>query len=283
MRSKCLGYTVVLLTAITLSALAQPALAQAEGPSDTAFLSPYWKYAVSRWEPIVLRYAEQRQLDPDLVAAVIWKESRGRSTARGPAGAVGLMMVMPFPWRPSSKELQNPWTNLSWGARALAQTIRDGNGDLYYSLAAYNGSWEKVERDSTRRYAASVLDYYSRAVAVRHGLPVDGDWVAIFAVEGSPRSSTITVLGPRRSLARYTPRPWLQADIPTVPQGVPPHSTAITFVDAYGGECRVNVWLTAPDGSPLVPPAPQAAASVRKPLSAERSRGMQACEYLVCP
>jgi hypothetical protein len=167
------------------------------------------------------------------------------------------MMVMPFPWRTSAEELQNPWTNLFYGARTLATVIHDGGGDLYYALAAYNGSWEKIHQDSTRRYATSVLDHYTRAVAVRHGLPADGEWVAILAVEGTPGPQTITVIGPRRPLTRYTKRPWVQADIPTVPAGVPPHATVITFVDDRGVECRVNVWLVREDGSPLaLPPVP---------------------------
>jgi hypothetical protein len=241
---------VVLCVAVTAFVFSYPALAQSTSPPKESALSPYWPLAVSRWESLILQYAQARRLDPDLIAAVIWKESLGRANARSVVGAVGLMGLMPFPWRPSPEQLQDPETNLFWGARALAHTIRDGNGDLYYSLAAYNGGWEQIHLRVTRRYAAETLDCYTRAVAVRHGLPEDGDWIAIIAVEGTPGPETITVLGPRRPLARYTERP-SQADIPRVPAGVPPHATAITFVDARGVECRVHVWLVAGDGSPL--------------------------------
>jgi hypothetical protein len=210
---------------------------------------------------MILKYAEERSLDPDLVAAVIWKESRGIATARGPVGAVGLMGLMPFDWRPSAKELENPWTNLSWGARALAHTIRDGKGDVYYALAAYNGGWNQIHLRVTRRYATEVLGDYSRAVAMRYGLPEDGNWIAILAVEGMPGQNTITALGPQRPLARYTERPWIQADIPTVPVGVPPHSTVITFVDERGVEGSVYIWLVAEDGSPLMPSETSAVSS----------------------
>ena len=278
-----LKLAVVLLTATTLLTAPCPALAQDGSPPDSPALSPYWVGAVSRWEPIIVHYAQQRGLDPNLVAAVIWKESRGRPTSRGPAGAVGLMMVMPFAWRPSPEELENPWTNLFWGARALAHTIRDGNGDLYYALAAYNGSWEKVERESTRRYAASVLDSYSRAIAVQHGLPADGDWIAIFAVEGMPRSSTITVLGPQRPLARYTERPCLLAGIPTVPEGVPPQATAITFLNEQGEECQVSMWLVTEDGSPFLPSTSQIPFPFYGPLVTTAAPGMQAGSFPIYP
>jgi len=246
---------VALLATITIHASPHLALAQSESPPDTPDLSPYWSPAVQRWEPIVLQYAQKRKLDPDLIASVIWKESLGRAMSRGPVGAVGLMGLMPFEWRPSVEELQNPWTNVAWGARALAHTIRDGEGDLFYSLAAYNGGWGQIHLRVTRRYAFDVMGDYARAIAVRHGLPADGDWVALFAVEGTPEPNTITVIGPQRSLARYTERPWVQAGIPTVPVDVPPHATAITFENGQGAECQVKVWLVTEDGIPLAPPS----------------------------
>nr|HID13816.1 hypothetical protein [Anaerolineae bacterium] len=269
-----LTLAVVLLTTITVLAFPHLALAQSGSPSGESALSPYWGPAISRWEPIIRQEAERRNLDPDLIAAVIWKESMGRPREHGPAGAVGLMMVMPFSWRPSPEELENPWTNVFWGARALATVIRDGGGDLYYALAAYNGSWEQVHLRVTRRYAATVLDYYARAVAVRYGLPANGEWIAIFAIEGAPGPKTITVIGPQRPLARYTERPWIQADIPTVPVGVPPHATAITFIDERGVECRVNVWLATEDGSPLVSLTIQTTSHAH-PLAAEMMRDVE--------
>jgi hypothetical protein len=204
---------------------------------------------VSRWERIVVRYAEERQIDPDLVASVIWKESRGISTVKGPTGSVGLMCIKPFPWRPSAKELENPWTNVAAGTKTLAQVIRDGNGDVYYALAAYNGGWDQIHLRVTRRYATDVLDNYVRAVAVEHGLPADGDWIAIISVEGSPEHKTVTVLGPDRPLGRYTERPWSQADVPSVPEGSPSHATLIAFTDERGQEVGVKLWLVAWDDS----------------------------------
>lgn len=255
--------TVVLLTTIALLASPYPALAQSQGPPDAPGVSAYWSPDVQRWESLIVEHAQNRGLDPDLVAAVIWKESLGRAQSRGPVGAVGLMGLMPFDWRPSAEELEQPWTNLFWGTRALAHTIRDGEGDLFYSLAAYNGGWEQIHLRVTRRYAADVLGNYARAVAVRHGLPVDGDWVAIFAVEGTPDPHTLTVISPNRPPARYTERPWDQSDIPTVPLDVPPHATVITFQTKQGVPCRVDMWLVTDGGASLAPPAEQSTSSSR--------------------
>jgi hypothetical protein len=161
------------------------------------------------------------------------------------------MGVMPFPWRPSAEELADPWTNVHWGSRALAQTIGDGMGDLYYSLAAYNGSWEKAGQKNTRGYAAAVLDLYARAVAVANGLPEDGDWLALLAVEGVPGPGTLTVFGPQRELTRYTDRP-LDAQFPSIPPDTPPHATVIVFTNGRNQECRVNLWLVSAQGHSLM-------------------------------
>ena len=266
---------ITLLAVIIIFAFPCPALAQSGSPPNAHGLSPYWNPDVSRWESSILPYANERNLDPDLIAAVIWKESLGRAWERGPVGAVGLMGVMPFDWRPSAEELENPWTNVAWGGRALAHTIRDGQGDLYYALAAYNGGWEQIHLGVTRRYAADVLNHYTRAVAMRYELPSDGNWIAIIAAEGAPSPNTITVIGPQRPLARYTERPWVQANIPTVPNGVPPHATAITFVDQRGTGYWVNVWLVAEDGSPLEIEIPSTEQSLSLPSPADHGQSGQ--------
>lgn len=240
----------VLLAALVALSAPSIALAGTEGPSDSSRLSTFWGPAVRQWEPILVHYAERWRLDPNFVAAVVWKESLGRPATRSPAGAVGLMGVMPFPWRPSAAELEDPWTNVHWGSRALAQTIGDGRGDVFYSLAAYNGSWEKAGQGNTRRYAAAVLDLYTRSVAVQNGLSPDGDWIALLDVADASGPDTLTVLGPRRALTRYTSRP-LEAGIPAVPAGAAPHATVIVFANGRDEECQVNLWLLAPDGAPL--------------------------------
>jgi len=241
--------TVTTLAVILILLFSHPTYAQNGTPP--AGLSPYWKPAVTRWGEIIIQYAWERKLDPDLVAAVIWKESLGNATAVGPDGATGLMGIMPFDWRPEAEELLSPWTNILCGTRTLAQIIRDGKGDLFYALAAYNGGWERTHSRTTRNYAADVMLHYARSVAMRHALPTEADWIAIFGVEGACRLNTVTVVGPYRPFARYTERPWLRAHLPAMPTGVLPHAVAFSFPDEQGDECRVGVWLLTEEGTPL--------------------------------
>ncbi len=222
-------------------------------PAPPSHLSPYWPETVRRWEPVILEEAQRRGLDPDLIAAVIWKESHGWPSRRGPAGAVGLMMVMPketgFAWRPTAEELMVPSTNVFWGARALSIIIQQSEGDLFNALAAYNGGWDQVHLRVTRRYAEDVLLEYARAVAARNGLPPNGYWVATIAALNSPQ--VLTVLGPQRPLSRYSRRPVMAVIPDATIEGAP---TAVAFwpPDGIAPGARVGIWISV-DGRVVRP------------------------------
>lgn len=220
-----------------------------------------------QWEPIILEYAQQRGLDPDLVAAVIWKESLGRSDVRGPAGAVGLMMIMPreagFSWRPTAEALEDPWRNVFWGARVLSTVIRQSHGDLYNALAAYNGGWEQIHLRGPRHFAEDVLGFYIRAVAVRCGLSPEGHWVATVAAMDKGGRDVLTVFGPQRSLARYSDRP-VVAYIPDATTAGPPTAVAFSPPDGKDLDSRVGLWILM-DGM-VVRPTGDQATSNSKPL-----------------
>jgi soluble lytic murein transglycosylase-like protein len=102
---------------------------------------------VRRWEPLILKYAAQYQIDPDLVAAVMTVESSGNPNAVSYAGAVGLMQVMPydpyrFPNRPAAAKLYDPDFNVAWGLRILADELEWARGDVFKALMAYyDGRW----------------------------------------------------------------------------------------------------------------------------------------------
>jgi len=82
------------------------------------------------------------QLPPDLVLALIEVESRFDPWAVSPAGAVGLMQVMPF-W-PRQLGVQNQLVrvapNIRMGCEILRYYLRAENHDWTRALARYNGS-----------------------------------------------------------------------------------------------------------------------------------------------
>ena len=81
-------------------------------------------------------------LPPDLVMALIEVESRFDSWAVSPAGAVGLMQVMPF-W-PRQLGVQNQLVrvapNIRMGCEILRYYLRAERHDWVRALARYNGS-----------------------------------------------------------------------------------------------------------------------------------------------
>jgi soluble lytic murein transglycosylase-like protein len=94
----------------------------------------YCDMLIQQWQVPLWEVCIEHQVLPDLVAAMIYLESRGDPNVISPAGAVGLMQVMPsdtgvprydkwFKDRPTTAELLNPQTNLEWGVRVLHQGL----------------------------------------------------------------------------------------------------------------------------------------------------------------
>jgi soluble lytic murein transglycosylase-like protein len=99
------------------------------------------------------------QLPPDLVLALIEVESRFDRWAVSPAGAVGLMQVMPF-W-PRQLGVQNQLVqvaaNIRMGCEILRYYLRAENRNWPRALARYNGS---IGRNT---YPALVMQRWQRA------------------------------------------------------------------------------------------------------------------------
>lgn len=106
---------------------------------------------VLRWCELISHYARQRDLPPELVAALILQESGGNPTAYSSSGAVGLMQVMPrdglaagflcasgpcFRDRPPKHKLLDPEFNIKYGTRMLARLVKT-HGDAREALKAY--------------------------------------------------------------------------------------------------------------------------------------------------
>lgn len=123
---------------------------------------------IYQWCELITRYAVRVNLEPELVAALIWTESSGNAQAYSHSGAVGLMQVMPrdglaasfqcpngpcFADRPTIEELKNPEFNLSYGTKMLA-TLINKYGDVREALHAYGPSSVGYS------YADQVLEIY---------------------------------------------------------------------------------------------------------------------------
>jgi soluble lytic murein transglycosylase len=94
-------------------------------------------------------------LDPYILAALIRQESGFVTSARSPAGALGLMQLMPTTARTldrvSKRELLDGRTNVRLGVKFFKQLVNRFGGKVDHALAAYNAGPERVD-DWKRRY-----------------------------------------------------------------------------------------------------------------------------------
>ena len=108
-------------------------------PFDDAMLE-----RIAAVQPIVDAAAAAHGVDPNLINAVIWVESKFDRRARGPAGAQGLMQLMPKTAAGLAKQLgrkRNSWDpdfNIHAGTLLLSHLLRRFDGDLSLALAGYN-------------------------------------------------------------------------------------------------------------------------------------------------
>jgi soluble lytic murein transglycosylase len=121
---------------------------------------------------VIVRESRRHGLDPLMVAAVIEIESRFDPLAVSPAGAYGLMQLMPltarelFPGKERLKaaHLFDPVLNVELGTAYMAQLFRRFDGDLPRALIAYNAG-PSVARGVVRGSASHRrLQAYPRAV-----------------------------------------------------------------------------------------------------------------------
>ncbi len=120
--------------------------------------SPFWGKLLNPFDyrEEILYYANRYDLDPYLVAAVIYVESKFNPEAVSPKGARGLMQLMPDTagWAASQIGIDDydddmlfePNYNIHFGTWYLATLLRQFDDNMAVALAAYNGGRTRVER-----------------------------------------------------------------------------------------------------------------------------------------
>ena len=115
------------------------------------------------FEAAGLRYG----LSSDLLKAVAKAESGFRPDATSPAGAMGIMQLMPG----TAKSLgitdpYDPEQSIMGGAKYLREMLDRFGGDVHFALAAYNAGPENVAKyggippfDETQNYIKTIFEY----------------------------------------------------------------------------------------------------------------------------
>lgn len=128
----------------------------------------------SRYDAIIERYADEYDVDPVLVRAVIQVESNFNPRCVSNKGARGLMQLMPgTAKRFGVTEVHNPEQNLRGGIRYLSVLLKLFNDDLSRALAAYNAGEGAVQRYGGIPPYEETSTYVKRALTVYYGRPYD--------------------------------------------------------------------------------------------------------------
>lgn len=145
-----------------------------------------------RYDRHIQAAADRYNLDPALIKAVIWQESKFKPWVRGRAGEIGLMQireVAAFEWADHEKipnfvheQIIDPRTNILCGSFYLSKVMKRytaTDNPIPYALADYNAGrshvlrWNKgaaktnsqaflaqMDFPGTRKYAENVMKQY---------------------------------------------------------------------------------------------------------------------------
>lgn len=133
-------------------------------PSDTSL------DRFTRYDTAIYQAATLYQIPVELVRAVIKVESDYDPRAVSPAGARGLMQMIPATAeRMQVRDIFDPRENIFGGVRYLRVLANMFNGDLQLTIAGYNAGEGAVVRhggippyEETQQYVTKVLAYYHR-------------------------------------------------------------------------------------------------------------------------
>ncbi|MCD6184878.1 MAG: lytic transglycosylase domain-containing protein [Deltaproteobacteria bacterium] len=120
------------------------------------------------FDMLIFQAANQYQVEPALIKAIIMAESGYNPKALSKKGAQGLMQLMPrtAKWLGVADSF-NPEHNINGGVKYFKQLLVRFNGDVELALAAYNAGSRYVRQyngvppfKATKFYIAKVFKYY---------------------------------------------------------------------------------------------------------------------------
>lgn len=196
-------------------------------------------------QAIVEQAAHEHGVDPVLINAVIWVESRFDPNAKSPAGARGLMQLMPATAAYLAKRMgersphaYDPMFNVRAGSMYLAEMIGKF-GDEQQAVAAYHAGPGNVKRwvetgetfpDYSQNYVAKVMDARARFEGVdMHGRRSGA---------GAPASTARPESKPKPE-----PEPLVVPDVETLPDAAEIHGVARVIYERPAPTPSAEGWI----------------------------------------
>jgi len=117
---------------------------------------------------LVSEAALRHGVEPELLCAVAWAESRFRPYVASPMGAQGLMQFMPATGRRFGvKNLMDPVESAEGGARYMRFLLDAYDGDLTLALAAYNAGPGAVKKGGRVPPIAETMNFVRNVLTMR--------------------------------------------------------------------------------------------------------------------
>lgn len=143
------------------------------------FFTPEVKY----WQPQIIKWAQQYQLDANLITTIMQIESCGDVKALSSSGAMGLFQVMPFHFE-QGEDAFDPQINAQRGLGYLRKAFQSTQGDIRLTLASYNGGINGASQppaywsDQMHRYVKWGMGIYQDALAGKNDSETLQAWLA---------------------------------------------------------------------------------------------------------
>lgn len=167
--------------------------------------------ALADYDPVFEDAGKEWNVDPRLLKAVMMQESKGYPFAVSPAGAQGLMQIMPGTQRQLG--VTNPWDPVQsiWGAAKYMSQGLDAEGSPQGALMYYHGGpgWRgTANAPESRGYVPGVASHYVQLAKADTGTATD----ATYAYNDSPSTDEILKkLGPAPQQPAAAPQKPVQA------------------------------------------------------------------------
>ncbi len=129
-----------------------------------------WTTGSRSLDALIRQNGARHGVDPYLIFCVMEQESHFSSKAVSPAGARGLMQLMPgTAARFGVRNPHDPAQNVSAGARYLRQLLTKFNGRVDLALAGYNAGEGAVMKYGNRVPPYRETQNYVRTIGTRYG------------------------------------------------------------------------------------------------------------------
>ena len=131
---------------------------------------------------ILVREAQQQQLDPSLALAIAKVESDFQADALSHAGARGVMQIMPktaeTEFGVSRHRLYDPNTNVQVGVSFIKHLINVYDGRVDIALSHYNGGSAVKTKSGQLRVIPATRDYVDKVLAYRNEFASNPWWLS---------------------------------------------------------------------------------------------------------